>query len=143
VTDLTPFPGDQDGVAVANNNSGQVVGGSGTFCFPNRAALWQNGTVTDLNTVIPANSGWILLQGDSINAQGQIVGIGLHNMPPPFTSLSQWRAFLLTPNRGEGEPGPARSTAELHGLVQPTLARLPANMQRFLRWPNRGLGRVR
>jgi probable HAF family extracellular repeat protein len=142
VTDLSPLPGDTDGVAVLNNDRGQAVGWSGTLC-DQRAILWQNGTVTDLNTVIPANSGWFLLSGQAINARGQIVGYGLRNMPPPLTSLSQLRAFLLTPNRGEGEPAPARSTAGVQALVQSALVRLPANMRRFLRWPNYGLGRVR
>jgi len=53
------------------------------------ALLWQNGTMTDLQTQIPADSGWLLQQADAINDRGQIGGIGLHN--------GQIHAFLLTP----------------------------------------------
>jgi probable HAF family extracellular repeat protein len=44
----------------------------------------------DLNSTIPAGSGWDLNSANAINASGQIVGDGLYN--------GQIHAFLLTPN---------------------------------------------
>ncbi|MGH9410607.1 MAG: hypothetical protein ACRD1V_14265 [Vicinamibacterales bacterium] len=43
----------------------------------------------DLNDVIPADSGWVLLDATAVNAAGQIVGDGLFQGTP--------RSFLLTP----------------------------------------------
>jgi probable HAF family extracellular repeat protein len=64
--------------AWAINNKGQVVG----FSTTNRnsgyraAFLWSDGVMTDLNTLLPANSGWYLENAQGINDQGQIVGEG-------------------------------------------------------------------
>jgi len=49
----------------------------------------SSGGLQDLNTLIPANSGWILQYGRAINDSGQIVGQGAFG--------GQRRAFLLTP----------------------------------------------
>lgn len=70
------------------NDQGEIVGASRS-ATPNRAFLWDKGVMVDLNTLIPANSGWVLLQANCINASGQIVGNGLLN--------GQARGFLLTP----------------------------------------------
>ena len=53
------------------------------------AFLWQNGTMTDLNTLIAANTGWVLLAAGGINNKGQIVGVG--------TYKGAGQIFLLTP----------------------------------------------
>ena len=66
------------------NDSGQVVGNSGY-----RATLWQHDTVVNLNNVIPANSGWLLLNATAINDKGQIVGYGQFN--------GSGEGFLMTP----------------------------------------------
>ena len=64
--------------------AGQIVGKS-----KGRAFLWQGGVMTDLNTWLPTNSGWVLTEARAINALGQIVGAGTNN--------GQTRAFLLSP----------------------------------------------
>lgn len=71
----------------------QVVGRARTATSgtATRAFLWENGVMKDLNELIPAGSGWVLLQATAINAAGQIVGNGTLN--------GQDRAFLLTPRR--------------------------------------------
>ena len=51
--------------------------------------LWQNGVMTDLNTVLPPGSGWVLEVATAINDCGQIVGSGYFN--------GERRAFLLNP----------------------------------------------
>ncbi len=35
--------------------------------------------MTDLNTLIPPDSGWQLVQANAINARGDIAGMGIHN----------------------------------------------------------------
>lgn len=62
--------------AYAVNNKGQVVGTNG------RAFLWQNGVMTDLNSLLPMASGWLLTTATSINDNGQIVGWGIHDQAP-------------------------------------------------------------
>jgi probable HAF family extracellular repeat protein len=73
------------GQALSINSSGQIVGKTDTA-----AILWQNGVAKNLNTLIPAGSGWTLFEADSISDTGQITGAGSIN-----GSMSH--AFLLTP----------------------------------------------
>jgi probable HAF family extracellular repeat protein len=71
------------------NDAGQVVGwmrGAGGF-DPDRAFLYDDGVVTDLNTLIPPGSGVTLAAATAINNAGQIVG---------YTQGGAF-AFLLTP----------------------------------------------
>lgn len=75
-------------IATAINDLGTAVGSSG-----NRAVIWENDSIDDLNTMIPDNSGWVLTKATGINESGQIVGIGALGGDP-------FRAFILTPNSG-------------------------------------------
>lgn len=75
------------------NSSGEVVGdafpSAGTGGTP-RAIVSRDGERPfDLNTLIPAGSGWVLTGARGINNRGQIAGHGLLNGQP--------HAFLLTP----------------------------------------------
>ncbi len=93
VTDLGTLPGGAHSIAFGVNAQGDIVGGS--TAAPNSASdlgfiLPHNGKMLDLNTLIPANTGWQLLSAQSINDKGQIAGIGFLN--------KQVRAYLLTPN---------------------------------------------
>ena len=68
------------------NNLGQVVG-----YYSNGAFLYENGTMTDLYSLLPIDSGWRKLEvAYGINDLGQIVGYG-------FKSDGSQRAFLMTP----------------------------------------------
>ena len=58
-----------------------------------RAFLWQNGVMTDLNTLIPASSPWYLQSAQSINEAGEIVGYGTIN--------GETHAFLAKPTVAE------------------------------------------
>jgi len=64
--------------ALGVNAAGMVVGHIGIPGFyyrsTARAALFVNGTVIDLNTMIPAGSGLLLEVASGINDGGQIVG---------------------------------------------------------------------
>ena len=86
--------------AASVNDAGQIVGTRRTSAStgaPASAAsvpayhayVYQRGQFTDLNTVIPANSGWELTSATAINNKGQICGTG------SFKGASH--AFLLTP----------------------------------------------
>lgn len=76
-------------VAMDVNNAGLVVGNSQRIAgLAAVATLWVNGAPIDLNTLLPAGSGWNLLSAEGINANGDIVGFGA------FGGSTQ--AFLLT-----------------------------------------------
>src|SRR5262249_24080309 len=79
--------------ALGINNDGVIVGlaspsADDTF-DGNLAVIWRNGAATDLNTRIPAGSGWQLYRAAAINDRGEIAGVGNHN--------GAVRAFLLVP----------------------------------------------
>jgi probable HAF family extracellular repeat protein len=96
--DLGTLPGGTSSFAFGLNDSGQVVGDSYNASGQPHAFVWQNGTMSDLNDLIPPGSGWVLGNATAINNAGQIVGVGSHN--------GQGRAFLLTPD-SSGLPTPA------------------------------------
>jgi probable HAF family extracellular repeat protein len=96
--DLGTLPGDANSTAIGINDSGDVVGVSLDANFNPRAYLRQNGIMTDLNTLIPANSPLSLLVGCSINSSGQIVGVAV-------TSAGVAHGYLATPINS----GPAAS----------------------------------
>ena len=74
--------------ATGINNNGQVVGYGENSRDIDHAFLYSNGTMIDLNSLIP--SGWTLNQATAINDNGLIVGYGVN--PSGHTD-----AFLLTP----------------------------------------------
>jgi uncharacterized membrane protein len=66
--------------ALGVNNLDQVVGEANSdptnIPYNEVAIIYEKGHVTDLNTLIPANTGWHLTQASGINNLGQIVGNG-------------------------------------------------------------------
>ena len=63
----------------ALNNNGMVVGSYGPGPEAQRAFIWDaTHGMRDLNTLIPAGSGWTLEVASSINDSGEIVGWGDH-----------------------------------------------------------------
>jgi probable HAF family extracellular repeat protein len=86
---LPNLPGDEFSEGFAINDSDEVVGDSGSLAGGSRAVLWENGTAIDLNTLIPADSGWFLEQAYGITNDGVIVGDGSFD--------GQGTSFLLTP----------------------------------------------
>lgn len=98
-TDLGQLPGANGGTSAgAINDNGVVVGWA--FFLPDYAAhkpfKWvgyvrQNGVLLDLNTLIPANSGYTITKAVGINNSGKIIANAK-------TSTSSSRALILTPD---------------------------------------------
>jgi probable HAF family extracellular repeat protein len=99
IQDLGALPGDNCSIAWAMNEKGQIVGFSsaqeigtaGGSCFDGvstitaiRAALWEDGTVVDLNDLIPPNTGVLLVIAKQINGRGEIAVVG----DPPGVPLN-------------------------------------------------------
>jgi probable HAF family extracellular repeat protein len=82
--DLGALAGGINSFANDINNSGQVVGYSDLGAF-----VYDDGTMTDLNSLIPSTSGWTLQNATAINDSGQIVGFG--------DFAGERHAFLLDP----------------------------------------------
>jgi probable HAF family extracellular repeat protein len=78
------------------NDCTQIVGShlAGQPSFKPSAFLISGGVGVDLNSLIPAGSGWHLGVATGINNAGQIVGVGRHN--------GIQRAFLLQPTTTGG-----------------------------------------
>ena len=78
------------GTAFGVNDLDQIVGYSRTSSNDPHAFIWSGRTgIQDLNDLIPANSGWVLVWASAINNAGQITGWGTVN--------GENHAYLLTP----------------------------------------------
>jgi probable HAF family extracellular repeat protein len=90
--DLGLPPNGIDSSANALNNEGQVVGSSTVNATTGAtvAFLYRDGKMSDLNTLIPPHSGWVLSTATGINSRGQIIGTGQRN--------GVVRGFLLNPD---------------------------------------------
>jgi hypothetical protein len=80
------------GLHLANAvNASHVVAGAiygPSLSDPLHAAIWANGKVTDLNTLLPpGTTGWDLIEATAINDNGDIAGVAEHN--------AQFVGFLL------------------------------------------------
>ena len=105
--DLGTLSGDVASVSISINDAGSVVGASLDANFNPRAFLWENGVMTDLNTLIAGNSPLYLLTGCSINSRGEIVGLGL-------TSTGEIHTYLASPTDGV-----ATSESASQGVISP------------------------
>jgi probable HAF family extracellular repeat protein len=126
IQDLGTLPGDVNSVAVGINDSGEIVGPSLDANFNPHPYLWQNGVMTNLNSLIPANSPLYLLLACSINSSGEIVGLAV-------TSTGEYHGYLATPS-SNGAAGGISSPAT-QGMTSPITLPDNAGRQFF-----RGLG---
>jgi probable HAF family extracellular repeat protein len=113
ITDLGLFPGVTFSQANAINDLGEdVVGSADASGAPTfgGAALWQDGQMLLLNTLIDPNNGWRLDVATGINDAGDIVGFGSLN--------GVGRAYLLTPI-----PEPGTAATLLLGIAYLNVAR--------------------
>jgi len=94
MTDLGAVGNDPCSFATGINARGQVVGGSKSTCDPEggstRAFLWEDGSILDLNALIPSGSGLHLESTYTINDRSEIAGEGVDDS-------GNGHAFLLIP----------------------------------------------
>jgi len=90
IRDLGTLPGDYASLALGINDRGVVVGASLGADFNPRAVRWKNGMMTDLSTLIPADSALHLLLANSINSSGAITGLAV-------TSSGDLHGFMAKP----------------------------------------------
>ena len=95
--DIGTVPGATAIHGQALNNSGQIVGYSWNVERRERAFLYIDGQIHDLNELVKPNRGWTLWTATAINDKGQIAAVGQINGGPQT-------AFLLTPKK---QPKPA------------------------------------
>lgn len=111
--DLGTLAGDNISAGLGMNNLGDIVGASIAGPDPlsglPKAVLWHKGVITDLNTVVPANTSLFLLTAFMINDVGQVVGFGVD------LNTSEVHGFLATPVEESGAPA-ARGAGRLGQL---------------------------
>jgi probable HAF family extracellular repeat protein len=96
ITDLGTTDNDPCSNAFDINAQGQIVGGSQSLAEcqgegdSTTAFLWENGSIVDLNALIPPGSALYLVEGNVINDQGEIAGYGVD-------ANGNSHAFLLIP----------------------------------------------
>ncbi len=125
MTDLGTLPGDVSSFADGINSKGQVVGFSMDATGNIRAFLWQNGVMTDLNTLIPAGSPLFLLAALNINSRGEIAGCAFE------LSSGEIHAFLATPSDGEAASESATPNAPDEARESPKVT-LPEKVRKLL-----------
>jgi len=101
VTDLGTLGGNKT-AAVDINNKGQVVGFGNTTGNGGLAHgfIWEDGKMADINSLIAADSGWLLQQINGINDRGQMVGQGINS------ATGKQHGFLLNPICGTSQRNP-------------------------------------
>jgi probable HAF family extracellular repeat protein len=98
-TDLGHLKGDCLSEAWALNLQGQVVGNSFSCGSPfkHHAFLWEDGSIVDLNSLIPGDSSLQLVFGNAINDRGEIAGQGVPPGVSPGDVSTQGHAYVLIP----------------------------------------------
>jgi probable HAF family extracellular repeat protein len=97
-TKIDLLPGDFAGFATGINNRGQVVGNDFDSNFDwFHGFIWQDNVTTDLNTLIPEDSGLFIISASNINDRGQISGMATVVSGPYAGEI---HAYLLTPTDG-------------------------------------------
>jgi probable HAF family extracellular repeat protein len=121
--DLGTLPGDTFSEALGINEKGQIVGESFGPSSA-RAFVWENGTMTDLNTLIAPSSGLYLLFAGDINNRGVIAG-GACVLAGSACGTSV-PAFMATPTGAAIRP--ARVSNSPPVLPRSVLRLLPSRM---------------
>ncbi len=95
LTNLGILPGDFAAFATGINNRGQVVGNTFDSSFNwTHGFIWQNNVMTDINTLIPADSNLSVISASNINDRGQISGMATVRTGPHAGNI---HAYLATP----------------------------------------------
>jgi len=114
------LPGDLGGIASGINDKGQVVGSNfdsqGNW---NHAFIYQNGIMTDLNSLFPKSSNLLAVMANKINERGQISGMAIVLSGPDMGNI---HAFIATPvtqsiGRSVADDAPTRPKSNLPANV--------------------------
>jgi len=97
VTTIPILPGDGAAFATGINNRGQVVGSTFNSQGWSRGFIWQDGVVTDLNSLISKDSNLLINAASNVNERGQISGMATIMSGPDAGKI---HAILLTPAEG-------------------------------------------
>jgi probable HAF family extracellular repeat protein len=126
ITDLGTVGGDACSWAWGLNAKDQVVGISLPACDLSvaHAFLWEKGSMVDLNTLIPHDSGLQLVYGEAINDAGEIVGIGVPPGVSPLDVEVLGHAYVLIPRDEIADPQDEHFETIASGTAS---AVLPAN----------------
>ena len=123
--DLGTLSGDAYSEALGINEAGQIVGVSyGVSFSTSRAFIWENGKMTDLNSLVAPSSQLYLLFANDINDHGVIAGGACVLVSSACGSDSP--AFMATPGQSD-----AREHGAAGAHTQPVA--LPARLRQFVR----------
>ena len=114
IRQLPSFSDDVLSEATGINDFGQVVGTSFPAAGGSRMLLWQNGTVYDVNELLPADSPLMILASGDINDHGEITGFAC--VVSGNACGNEVHAFVAIPAPSSGQDA-QRRTAERHVLV--------------------------
>jgi probable HAF family extracellular repeat protein len=93
-TNLGILPGNGAAFATGINNRAQVVGSTFNSTGWSGGFIWQDGVLTDLNTLNPEESNLFIVAASNINERGQISGMAMVMSGPDTGKI---HAILLTP----------------------------------------------
>ncbi len=120
LTNLGILPGDLGGIASGINDKGQVVGSNfDSMGNWNHAFIYQNGIMTDLNTLFPESSNLRAVMANKINERGQISGMAIVQSGPHMGNI---HAFIATPvresiGRSVADDAPTRPKSNLPATI--------------------------
>jgi probable HAF family extracellular repeat protein len=106
VKDLGHLAGDCSSEALAINSRSQVIGRSVACNGDLHPFLWENGSMVDLNTLIPPHSSLLLVETAAINDDGKIAGDGTPNGCGPDDLCGH--AYVLIPVADNDDVGGGR-----------------------------------
>ncbi len=92
--------GGSESIAAGINNLDEVVGWADTANNGRHAFLYSSGVMNDLNSMIPSDSGWNLVNAGAINNVGEIIGGGVKEGRNHSVLLRP--SFLVTNTNDDG-----------------------------------------
>lgn len=135
--DLGTLPGDVYSSTGNINDEGQVPSQSCDVNFNCRATIWQDGVMTDLNTLIPPGSPLFLTLANWINSRGEIVGAAFdQNSGATVPFLAIPCDEKQSDNQGCKSVAPS-ANAVLGVMKERTKVALPENIRERLRQQRR------